>query len=589
MAKLGETAEAEALLRQLEQAGDLRSEFWSVAATSALLRIALGRGEEVVRRFDAEARSLSVKGGFLAPQAALRLNPLFDPIRATPEFQRWMAAAPAPKLKETGVAPRPTAAEKSVAVLAFANVGGDKENEVFSDGISEELINVLGRVPGLTVKGRASSFFFKGSTATAQEKGQRLGATYLVDGSVRRQGNAVRITAQVSRAATDEVVWTSEPLVRELKDMWAVQEEIAGLIAKALSLKLGVASAGAKTEVNPEVYRLFLEGRAAWRQRTAEGESKAEQLFRQALGLDPNFARGHAGLADVWLVRAQRENSAGQLRNRNDALMDQAMASARRALQLAPDLAEAHGVLGTILWMDWKLDEAIREHRAAVALNPNDATAHQRLGRALLTDGRIDEALVALRRAHELEPLFARIADNYSIALIGARRFEEAVAMADRALALQPELRQGLAYKAVALAEMGRTEDAIAAARRYTERAGPLEQDATPTWVSYALARAKASREAEQLLARVPAGKRQAVAAAAWLALGKREEAFTVFRDGSSNVTVADVLLWWPVFDAVREEPEFKAMIAAMGFTEAHARAQAWRAAHPPEKVEVKK
>jgi hypothetical protein len=116
-----------------------------------------------------------------------------------------------------------------------------------------------------------------------------------------------------------------------------------------------------------------------------------------------------------------------------------------------------------------------------------------------------------------------------------------------------------------------------------------LEQDATPTWVSYALARAKASREAEQLLARVPAGKRQAVAAAAWLALGKREEAFTVFRDGSSNVTVADVLLWWPVFDAVREEPEFKAMIAAMGFTEAHARAQAWRAAHPPEKVEVKK
>jgi tetratricopeptide (TPR) repeat protein len=289
------------------------------------------------------------------------------------------------------------------------------------------------------------------------------------------------------------------------------------------------------------------------------------------------------------LGRAQRENSAGQLKNRNDAVMDQALASAQRALKLDDSLAEAHLAVGSIFWMDWKVEDASREFRTAVALNPSDATAHQRLGRALLTDGRIDEALVALRRAHELEPLFARIADNYSIALIGARRFEEAVAMADRALALQPELRQGLAYKAVALAEMGRTEDAIAAARRYTESAGPLEQDATPTWVSYALARAKASREAEQLLARVPAGKRQAVAAAAWLALGKREEAFTVFRDGSSNVTVADVLLWWPVFDAVREEPEFKAMIAAMGFTEAHARAQAWRAAHPPEKVEVKK
>ena len=517
--------------------------------------------------------------------ASLRLDPLLENVRRAPGFkallgeveqrekQRWLQTSPAGGTKTTAVtSEKAEVPGKSVAVLAFANVGGDKENEIFSDGISEELINVLGRVSGLTVKGRASSFFFKGSTATAQEKGQRLGATYLVDGSVRRQGSAVRITAQVSRAATDEVVWTSEPLVRELKDMWAVQEEIAGLIAKALSLKLGVASAAAKTEVDPEAFRLYIEGRREWNRRLPAGYARAEQLLTRAIQLAPGFAQAHAALADVWELQGEWDNELGPYNQRDGALAQRVRAKAREALALDPQCAEAHASLGLIGWNSWRFAEGEEALRTALRINPSYASAHQWLGRNLMLQGRLDEALVALRRAADLDPLSPRILDNVAWALVHAGRPDEALAALDRALALQPDAVQATSIKAQILARRGRRDEAMALVK-----ALPAGVWISSHWRVTALG-VMGDAEARSLIEGHLNDRNAVTRFTALLGLGREEEALRTIVPGQIEATRADVLLFDPIYDRVRVDARFRQALATIGLTDAHARAQAWRA-----------
>ena len=209
LAKLGQTAEAGKLLHELEQLRELRRDFWSSGAHGALLSISLGCGREVPAKFDADARNRMIARAAPSPRAALRPNPVFNPIRETPEFQRWLAATPAPA--GTG---HSTAEQKSLAVLAFDNRSDDKEAEYFSDGIGDELIAALQRVPGLAVKGRTSASCVKGRQEKSDGIGRQLGAAHLVRGSVRKVGSTVRITAELTRAATDEVVWSSEPITK---------------------------------------------------------------------------------------------------------------------------------------------------------------------------------------------------------------------------------------------------------------------------------------------------------------------------------------------------------------------------------------
>lgn len=463
--------------------------------------------------------------------------------------------------------------EKSIAVLAFENKSDDLANELFSDGLSEDLIGALGRVPGLTVTGWTSSLFLKKKNLPTAEIGRQLGVAYVVRGSVWRTGNTgMRITAQVSRAANDVLVWSSEPLEREVKDGFKVRDEIAGLIAQALSLKLGVASPASKAEVNPEAYRLYLEGRQAWNLRNEAEYAQAEGLFERALALDPKFARAHAGLADVWTSRGESAND--RFDQSGAPVWKKIDAAIQRALELDPGLAEARASLGSLRRHEWKIDESIRELRLAVALNPNYASAHQWLGRSLMFNGQMDEALAALRRAHELEPLSSRIADNYSLALNAAQRFAEGLAMAERALALQPDSKQALRIKVVALAGLGRNDETLVAAQKYI--AAGLEED--PLFVSYALARIGARREAEQVLAMVGTEQREPGKSATLLALGKQDEVLASLRADSMSVRTGEMLHFWPVFDPIRSDLRFVKMLATLGLTEAHARAQTWRA-----------
>jgi len=464
--------------------------------------------------------------------------------------------------------------DKSVAVLAFADLSEARNSEYFSDGISEELLNVLAKVPGLRVAARTSAFFFKGKNLPITEIAAKLNVAYVVEGSVQRAGDSVRITAQLIKAADGFHVW-SEHFDRDLKNVFAVQDEIAGLIAKQLSLKLGASSVAAIASVNPQAFELYLQGRQAWNLRTPEGFAHAEELLNRALALEPTFARAHAALADVWLLSASSvEDRIGTFDQRNSPAVARIQAQIERALALDPNLADAHATLGNLRWQCWQLDEAVRELRLAIALNPNYAPAHQWLGRVLLSDGRFDEAVAAMRRAAELDPLSHRIVDNYAIALFCVGRIEEALAVDERALALQPDSVQAAVWKALMLAGLGRHEEAVALTRRV-----PYANSIYATYACEVFARAGLKAEAEQVLAGLT-GRWASFRFIGLAALGRPEEMLAMDPTALPMQPFHEVLLE-PAFDPIRRDPRFVEFLATLGMTEAHARAQAWRAAHP--------
>ena len=357
------------------------------------------------------------------------------------------------------------ASAKSLAVLAFANLSDDKGNEYFSDGISEELLKVLSKVPGLKVTARTSSFHFKGMNTAIPEIAQQLGVAYVVEGSVRKAGSQVRITAQLIKAADGFHVW-SDTFTRELKDVFALQDEIAGLIAKNLSLKLGASSAASTATVNPQAFELYVQARQGWNLWTPAGFDLAEKLLNRALALEPNFARAHAALADVWLQRLDPVRTASAVEDQT-WLTEKAriMAKINQALALDPDSAEAHASLGTALRADGKQTEAESALRRALALDPNYASARQWLGRVLLDLGQMDEALEHLKLATELDPLSPIIWNNYGIGLSHAGRTAEGFIAFDRAFTLEPNSFQMLQSKSRALVDLGRITEVVALVR----------------------------------------------------------------------------------------------------------------------------
>jgi TolB-like protein/lipoprotein NlpI len=465
--------------------------------------------------------------------------------------------------------------EKSVAVLAFADLSEKKDSEYFSDGVSEDLLDALAKVPGLRVAARTSAFFFKGKNVPIPEIAAKLNVAYVVEGSVQRAGDNVRITAQLIKAADGYHVW-SEHFDRELKNVFAVQDEIAGLIAKQLSLKLGASSAAATAAVNPQAFELYMQARQAWNLRTEESFARAEDLLNRALALEPNFARAHAALADVGVLSATMAGIVGNFGQRNDPMVATFRRHIDRALALDPNLAEAHTSLGNLLLQTWHIEDAVRELRLAISLNPNYATAHQWLGRALLNDGRIEEAEAAMRRATELDPLSHRIWDNYAIALDWMNRRAEALAADERALALQPDSLQARVFKAQLLSLLGRHDEAVTLLRQL-----PWPQTIFEYYAVGVFHRAGSKAEADQAYALLAAGHSANFKYLGLAVLGRYDEALNALSADGTPVQPSGEVLFRPDFDPMRNDPRFKELLATLGMTEAHARAQAWRAAHP--------
>ncbi len=472
LARLGETAEAESLRRGLEQTGDLRSEYWSCATPAVLLRVALGHGAEVADRFRSELKSPNATSAVPSPQAALRLNPVFDPIRADPAFQRLLAAAPAPKppaaVRTSDLAPaKSTPAEKSVAVLAFANQSDDRANEYFSDGISEELINMLTKISGLRVIARTSAFSFKGKNTPVSEIAKQLGVAYVIDGSVRKSGTQVLIVAQLVNAATGDSLW-SDRFPRELKDIFAVQEEIAGLIAKNLSLKLGT-NPNAARSVNPEAFQSFLAGRAQAEKADGASLRAAAESFRRAGELDPNYAAAWAQLA--WVnIQLARWGGLPQAVG-----LERARKAIAQAVALEPDSPDVLLALGWVRrTADWDWRGAAQAFRRALEFRPNHPQTLADAAVLWCNLGRMDEALQLAQRAVDLDPLNAASHLNLNQLFRQAGELAKSEQAIRRALQLAPHGQRYHTYLARILAETGRIEEAEREVAQETDEIGRL-------------------------------------------------------------------------------------------------------------------
>jgi len=341
--------------------------------------------------------------------------------------------------------------DRSIAVLPFANMSGDPANDYFSDGISEELLNQLAKMPELRVAARTSSFSFKGEKVEIPEIARTLKVRMVLEGSVRKQGERVRITAQLIDAAEGFHVW-SETYDRDLKDIFAIQDEIARAISKELKVKLvggagatggaGGATAAASAAggtADLEAYDLYLRGLTQWQQRTAASLHEAERLFEQAVARDPKFARAWAGIALVNTVIPYWDTVDIPTVERKGR------AAASRALELDPDSAEAVTALGNLdrLHTD-RMVSATVLLRHAVDLNPSYPTAHQWLGLQLMALGDLDGALRETEIALELDPRAAVIGSNRSQVLMMMGRVDEAEAQCREVIQRNPEFVQCL-------------------------------------------------------------------------------------------------------------------------------------------------
>jgi TolB-like protein/Flp pilus assembly protein TadD len=347
-------------------------------------------------------------------------------------------------------------------VLPFANLSADPENEYFADGMTDELINALAKVPGLRVVSRTSAFAFKGKQLDVRSIGAQLSVQAVVEGSVRRAGRRLRLSAQLTNVADGYQLW-SETFDRELEDVFAMQDELSRGIVNTLQIRLlGPQSGGlVKSSTDDfEAYTLYLKGRHFWNRRTEASLWRGLEYFEQALLRDPNYAPAHARVADSYAILgfycAIPPTEA----------FPQAREAARRALERDGTLAEARPALAYVaMYHDWDWAGAEREFRHAIALKPGYSTAHQWYGNYLAVLGRFDESIAEFTRAIALDPLSPLKNAALGWGYYFARRYDEAVAQCRRALELDPELAVAHAWLGMAREQQRASSDAIAAFR----------------------------------------------------------------------------------------------------------------------------
>ncbi|HEX4945853.1 MAG TPA: protein kinase [Blastocatellia bacterium] len=349
---------------------------------------------------------------------------------------------------------------QSIAVLPFANISADEENEYFCDGLAEELLNALSKIDALKVAARTSAFSFKGKNAEAREIGKTLNVNTVLEGSVRKAGHRIRINVQLVNAADGYQLW-SERYDREMKDIFDVQDEISLAIADALKLKLLGAEKAAvlkRPTDNADVYQLYLKGRFFWNKRTDGELRKAVAYFQQAIDLDPNYALAWAGLADAWFYLGYAFGFAAPA----DA-MPRAKAAALRALELDDQLAEAHLSLVLVRgFFEYDWAGAEQSLRRSLELNPAYPTAHHFYAIYLAAvQENFAEAIVTAQRALALDPLSLPLHNIVALLLLDAGRPDEAIAMWRKMLELAPQFAGAHNEIGWALELQGKYDEAI--------------------------------------------------------------------------------------------------------------------------------
>jgi TolB-like protein/DNA-binding winged helix-turn-helix (wHTH) protein/Flp pilus assembly protein TadD len=452
----------------------------------------------------------------------------------------------------------------SLAVLPLKNLSGDPAQEYFADGMTEEVIGRLSMIRGLRVISRTSVMQFKDTHLSAPEIARKLGVDALVEGSVIRDGNRIRVHAQLIRGSTDEHFW-SESYDRELGDALTLESDVAQSIAQRVEVTVtGEERARLVTarSASPEVYESYLKGLAAKGNSRAEVE---EQIawFDEAIRKDPTFAPAYVGLAGAYASLGTVFVGAPPSETRPKVIK-----AAQKALELDPELADAHVELANIYMRQWKWAEAEAEYRRALDLNPNDAAAHDGLSDWLLCHGRMDEALAWARRARDLDPL-GNSGHTIAWTLLNAHRYDEAIREFRNVLVVRPDDRFPLVPLGWALICNHQAEEAIPVlekAAAISDRS-PLVMSALVWAYAHTGRRPDALRLLGELKRRehtgyVPAG----AFATAYLGLGNNDEAFAWFERAykeQSNILI--YLKVFPPYDSLRGDPRFQDLVRRVG------------------------
>lgn len=452
----------------------------------------------------------------------------------------------------------------SIAVLPLDNLSNDASQDYFTDGMTDELINDLAQLGGLRVTSRTSVMRYKGGTKTVPQIGRELGVDALVEGTVERVGNRVRIRVQLIDAATDRHLW-ARSYDHELKNVLLLQSTAAHDIASEIGGQVVEPStqlrASNERTVQTDAYEAYLKGRFFWNKRSLQSLQQAVKYFQQAIALDPTYARAYAGLAESYAIMGY------MVRPSNEQAL-KGRAAARRAIELDDQLPEAHTALGFIAENhDWDWQTAEKEYRRAIQLNPNYATGHQLYAECLALQGRFDEAFPEIGRARELDPLSLIIATDNGAILFFAHQYDRAIDQFRSVLEMDPNFPR--AHMVItAYVQKGLFADALADAEgmRHREETG---------WNWGALAyiygrsgqRAKARFALEQL-ERI--SRSQVVDpvsfAMAYIGMDDKEKALAwlqrAYQWHSGALTALKVD---PTYDPLRSDPRFQALVRRVG------------------------
>jgi serine/threonine-protein kinase len=480
------------------------------------------------------------------------------------QFSDALASAP---MALTPAAADVPPAERSIAVLPFANMSADPENEYFSDGLSEDLINALAKIPDFRVAARTSAFSFKGEQVDARAIGRKLSVETVLEGSVRKAGNRLRITAQLINAADGYHVW-SEQYDRVMADVFDVQDEITLAIVDALKIELLVGEESAvrkKHTANVEAYHLYLKGRYYWNRSTTEAFRKAIDHFQRAIDVDPTYALAYAGMADAYAGLGDAGHSAVSPKE----AFSSARAAVQKALELDDTLAEAHASLGHLEIHEFAWSEAQRAFKRAIELNPNYATAYHTYAFSFAASGRLEEAIATLERAVELDPVSLGIATNLGVLFYFARRYDQAVEQYHKVLDMDPSFARVYVTLGSAYAQMGRHEESVAMFQKAIELSGDRSKIAA-LGRAYALAGKK--EEALEIIEELQQLSRKRyvtpyAVALIYASMGEKDEAFSWLQraceEGVSDLIYMKVD---PFLDNLRSDPRFSALMDSVGF-----------------------
>jgi len=452
---------------------------------------------------------------------------------------------------------------KAIAVMPFTNMSADPENEYFSDGMTEEIINAIGKVPGLQVASRSSSFAFKGKQVDLREVGEKLGVGSILEGSVRKIGNKIRITAQLVNVESGYHLW-SDNYNRQLEDVFAIQEEIARAIVEALKLRLGSESEQLVVPAkNLDAYNLYLKGRFFYHRGGEGALRKSIDCFQRVQLLEPGHARAYAGTADCYCRLADDWIAP-------DEGYPQARAMAMRALQSEPDLPEALSALGKVhAWYEWDFVAAEQQLRRAVSLAPNDAEIHWTFGSVLPTVGMLGEALSEMRKAWTLNPLDPEYARWVARFQLYAGDYQGALEQGEKIAELDENYFLGYIDVGSAYLALGEPDKAL----EWYQRGQRRETSARSydAFIVRALARLDRRDEGEEILARLEAESQQHYVrpdhmAMGYAALGEIDRAFSWLERAYQTRSAGLIYLHLdPAYQPLRGDPRFGELVSRIG------------------------